>query len=109
VEINLSNQSAALQVRLPIHTVHGQLQINDIDEDDFGEYRCEVGNGKATSSHTIFLREANPPEQLHVSLEQVRPHSLLWKLTEEKDVSTPPLIYIRIEYIRKARLDAALV
>uniref|UniRef100_A0A7E4VGR6 Fibronectin type III domain protein n=1 Tax=Panagrellus redivivus TaxID=6233 RepID=A0A7E4VGR6_PANRE len=83
------------------------LKILSVDEEDLGTYRCEVNNGKAKSHQQIHLHTANPPNQVRVSLERARKHSITWRLVEDGSAEDEdlPVISYTIEYVRSQLLD----
>ncbi|EFO21863.2 hypothetical protein LOAG_06622 [Loa loa] len=89
--IDVLNQSSCLKILSPT-------------EYDLGEYRCEVSNGKSKSQQTITVKEATPPGEVHVSLQDVGMTYVLWKIEEGFGEQLPIRRYI-IEYIKKSILD----
>ncbi|GMR62025.1 hypothetical protein PMAYCL1PPCAC_32220, partial [Pristionchus mayeri] len=83
------------------------LKVFDVQAEDLGEYHCEVNNGRAKATQVINLKEANPPEELKVSLEAVKLHGIIWRVeTNANDIL--PVEKIEIQAIRKEALDAEL-
>ncbi|VDN90219.1 unnamed protein product [Brugia pahangi] len=80
------------------------LKILSPTEYDLGEYRCEVSNGKSKSQQTIAVKEATPPGEVHVSLQDVGMTYVLWKIEEGFGEQLPIRRYI-IEYIKKSILE----
>ncbi|CAG9538037.1 unnamed protein product, partial [Cercopithifilaria johnstoni] len=91
--IDALNQSSCLKILSPT-------------EYDLGEYRCEVSNGKSKSQQTIAVKEASPPGEVHVSLQDVGMTYVLWKIEEGFGEQLPIKRYI-IEYIKKFILEEA--
>ncbi|VDN05874.1 unnamed protein product [Thelazia callipaeda] len=91
ISISTSNQSAC-------------LTILSTTEYDLGEYRCEVSNGKSKARQTIVVREATPPSEVRVSLQNVGMTYAVWKIEKALDEQLPIQRYI-IEYIKKSILD----
>uniref|UniRef100_A0A8R1TVH0 Fibronectin type-III domain-containing protein n=1 Tax=Onchocerca volvulus TaxID=6282 RepID=A0A8R1TVH0_ONCVO len=89
--IDALNQSSCLKILSPT-------------EYDLGEYRCEVSNGKSKSQQTIAVKEATPPGEVHVSLQNVGMTYVIWKIEEGFGEQLPIRRYI-IEYIKKSILD----
>ncbi|GMT35395.1 hypothetical protein PFISCL1PPCAC_26692, partial [Pristionchus fissidentatus] len=83
------------------------LKVYDVQPEDLGEYHCEVNNGRAKATLIINLKEANPPEELKVSLETVKKHGLVW-LIETNANDKLPVEKIEIQVIRKEVLDEEL-
>ncbi|VDN55843.1 unnamed protein product [Dracunculus medinensis] len=79
------------------------LRINKVDEENFGEFKCEVSNIKAKSYQIINLKESSAPGEVHTSLYEVGNRSLTWKIDDD-EVDLPTTAYI-IEYINKAYID----
>ncbi|CAJ0583893.1 unnamed protein product, partial [Mesorhabditis spiculigera] len=79
------------------------LTIKHVTIDDLGEYRCDVNNGKAIGSLTLHLKEANPPDEVKVSLETTSRHSMLWRVQADT-TSELPVLRIDAEYLRKSLL-----
>uniref|UniRef100_A0AAF5PG80 Fibronectin type III domain-containing protein n=2 Tax=Wuchereria bancrofti TaxID=6293 RepID=A0AAF5PG80_WUCBA len=80
------------------------LKILSPTEYDLGEYQCEVSNGKSKSQQTIAVKEATPPGEVHVSLQDVGMTYVLWKIEEGFGEQLPIRRYI-IEYIKKSILE----
>lgn len=80
------------------------LKILLATEDDLGEYQCEVNNGKSKSEQTIVVKEATPPGEVHVSLQDVGMTYVIWKIEEGPSEQLPIQLYT-IEYIKKSIVD----
>ncbi|VBB34608.1 unnamed protein product, partial [Acanthocheilonema viteae] len=91
ISIDALNQSSCLKILSPT-------------EYDLGEYRCEVSNGKSKSQQTIAVKEASPPGEVHVSLQDVGMTYVIWKIEEGFGEQLPIQRYI-IEYIKKSILE----
>uniref|UniRef100_A0A915PNU2 Uncharacterized protein n=1 Tax=Setaria digitata TaxID=48799 RepID=A0A915PNU2_9BILA len=89
--VDASNQSSCLKILSPT-------------EYDLGEYRCEVNNGKSKAQQTIAVKEATPPGEVHVSLQDVGMTYVVWKIDEGFGEQLPIQRYI-IEYIKKSILE----
>uniref|UniRef100_A0A183DIY9 Ig-like domain-containing protein n=1 Tax=Gongylonema pulchrum TaxID=637853 RepID=A0A183DIY9_9BILA len=89
--VDASNQSSCLKILRPT-------------ENDLGEYQCEVSNGKSKSHQMVIVKEATPPGEVHVSLQDVGMTYVVWKIDEGTDEQLPIRSYI-IEYIKKSILD----
>uniref|UniRef100_A0A0R3S343 Ig-like domain-containing protein n=1 Tax=Elaeophora elaphi TaxID=1147741 RepID=A0A0R3S343_9BILA len=80
------------------------LMIFSPTEYDLGEYQCEVSNGKSKSLQTIAVKEASPPGEVHVSLQDIGMTYVVWKIEEGFGEQLPIQRYI-IEYIKKSILE----
>ncbi|VDK89706.1 unnamed protein product [Litomosoides sigmodontis] len=80
------------------------LKILSPTEYDLGVYRCEASNGKSKSQQTIIVKEASPPGEVHVSLQDVGMTYAVWNIEKGFGEQLPIQRYI-IEYVKKSILE----
>ncbi|KAK0397079.1 hypothetical protein QR680_001971 [Steinernema hermaphroditum] len=96
------SDAARYQLKTNIANQNAQLTIMEVNQDDFGTYKCEVNNGKAKTFVDVNLKEANPPDEVRVSLEARNRHAILWKILSD-ETDELPVLYYTIQYMRKER------
>ncbi|KAE9413992.1 hypothetical protein Angca_004641 [Angiostrongylus cantonensis] len=84
------------------------LKIFNVDENDLGEYRCEVNNGKAKNSLIIHLKETSPPSEPRVTLYDVKENAITWKIEDRQEEGELPVKEIEIDYLRQSIVDEKL-
>ncbi|VDM55233.1 unnamed protein product [Angiostrongylus costaricensis] len=84
------------------------LKVFNVDENDLGEYRCEVNNGKAKNSLIIHLKETSPPSEPRVTLYDVKENAITWKIEDRQEEGELPIKEVEINYLRQSIVDEKL-
>ncbi|KAL3081349.1 hypothetical protein niasHT_039826 [Heterodera trifolii] len=74
------------------------LNINKVNDDDYGQYTCTAHNGKLSADQHAFLDRPNPPNQPLVWPLQVTNNSVQWHVEEQTKAGQLPVSYFHIVY-----------
>uniref|UniRef100_A0A914C5M6 Uncharacterized protein n=1 Tax=Acrobeloides nanus TaxID=290746 RepID=A0A914C5M6_9BILA len=91
------------EIKIDENSMSASLLIKNVQDNDFGSYRCEVGNMvKARSNLLISLKEAQPPHPVHSDVIEQKKHAIILRITQGKkeDENELPVIRYIVQYQR---------